>query len=65
MGQGMATETRPYTARKTEGANTWEIVNDNNDEVVASGLDEETAKKRATLSNEMYEKASEEGEEDD
>lgn len=63
MGQGMVTETRPYTARKTEGADTWEIVNENSDEIVASGLDEETAKKRATLSNEMYDKASEEEEE--
>lgn len=53
-------ETRPYEARKTEGADTWEIYNKNSQEVVTLGLPETTAKERASLANELYEEASKE-----
>lgn len=54
----MASETRPYEARKTEGSESWEIYNVNLKAVVDSNLSEEVAKSRAELANEMYEKAS-------
>ena len=55
---------RPYQARKSSDSDSWEIVNSETDEIVDSGLDEDTAKSRAELSNDMFEEASKESESD-
>ena len=58
----MSEESARFHARKTEGAETWEVVASSGD-VVDFGLTEEVAKERATLANEMDKEINEGAEE--